>query len=59
MCLLGQVIRLTKWRCNYNKKAIITIHSSSQLHDPVQLELPERNILKILLSVFKESQLIV
>lgn len=59
MCLLGRVIRLTKWRCNYNKKAIITIHSSSQLHDPVQLELPERNILKILLLVFKESQLIV
>lgn len=59
MCLLGRVIRLIKWRCNYNKKAIITIHSSSQLHDPVQLELPERNILKILLSVFKESQLIV
>lgn len=51
MCLLGRVIQLTKWKCNYNKKAIITLHSSTQLHDPAQLELPERYILKILLPV--------
>lgn len=31
----------------------MTIHSSSRLHDPVQLELFERYILKILLPVLR------